>query len=778
MLYPFKEKSARITEVSRSEDALWLRSDRGVHRIMPVSEDIFRLTFFPEGTPQKPDDRITVIKDQAFGDWSYAEDGDHISLKTASAEARVQLSSGAHSFYGEGGRLLMQENPDGCRETERFMTYKLAPEGAVTEKIKTADGEKTVIREAAKIEAGESLHTRLHISWQEGEELYGLGQHEEGFGSLRGKTVYLHQANRKIVIPLLVSNLGYGMLLNCESPMVFNDNEYGHYIYCEAAPALDYYFLAGKSMAGTVRLYRELTGKAAMLPKWAFGYIQSQERYETQEEILKTADEYRRRGIGLDCIVLDWISWEDGKWGQKTFDKKRFPDPKGMTDKLHEQNLHFMISVWPSMSESAENRKDFEEKGLMIPKSEFYDPYSEEGRRIYWRQTSEGLFRYGIDAWWCDNCEPFTPDWDQLHRPMPGRLYDSYCEQAGLRLPLEKSNSYALYHAKGVYEGQRAENSEKRVVNLTRSGYTGHQRFGTILWSGDIEAKWETLRRQIGAALGFCASGHPYWTVDIGAFFVKKGINWYWNGDFDGTTSDEGYRELFTRWYQWAAFLPVFRGHGTDCRRELWNFGDGMFYDAMVKANRQRYSLMPYIYSAAGGTWLNDGSIIRFLAFDYPEDGIACSITDQYMFGDSIMVCPVTEPMYYGPQSIALDKPKTRRVYLPKGIWYRYGENTRIEGGRYIEADAPIDGIPVYVRAGGIIPTAEPAQSTAETSDRFTLTVYSGADGKFMFYDDAGDGYGYESGEYTAAEITWNDSEKKLSVPESIKDRVEKVEVV
>lgn len=781
MLYPEIEKSSYITDVFPKDGALFLKSERGIHRIALLGDGIIRLTYSENDGKMPSGEDITVLKTEFSNDWEFTSDDEEIIFKTKSVTVKVDRKSGAHSFFNADGKLLLREDPDEGRELEKFMTYKIADYGAVTEKVKTADGEKTVIREAAKQEAGESFHSKLKLIWQDGEDLYGLGQHEEGFGSLRNQTVYLHQGNRKIVIPLLTSSLGYGLLIGCQSPMIFNDNAYGHFIYCEAVPALDYYFLNGGSMDGTVKLYRELTGKASMLPKWTFGYIQSQERFETQEEILKTAAEYRKREIGLDCLVLDWLSWEDGKWGQKSFDRNRFPDPKAMTDSLHKDHIKFMISVWPSTSDTAENRRDFEERGLMIPKSEFYDPYKKEGRQIYWQQTSDGLFKYGIDAWWCDNCEPFAPEWEQLHRPLPSRLYERYCEQAGLRLPPEKSNSYALYHAKGVYEGQRSESSEKRVVNLTRSGYTGHQRFGTILWSGDIEAKWDTLKRQIAASLGFCASGHPYWTVDIGAFFVRRGKIWYWKGDFPDADLDEGYRELFTRWYQWAAFLPVFRGHGTDCRRELWHYGDGgPFYNAMLAANRLRYSLMPYIYSAAGRTWLYDESIIKSLAFDYPDDIIARNITDQYIFGGNMMVCPVTEPMYFAPKSTPLpsDKSKTRQVYLPDGDWYRLGEKEKLSGKRYITADAPISSIPVYVKAGSIIPTCKPALSTSELSETFDITVYSGSDGEFVFYDDSGDGYGYENGEYICEKFLWNDREKKLTVPQALKERIGKITVI
>lgn len=326
-------------------------------------------------------------------------------------------------------------------------------------------------------------------------------------------------------------------------------------------------------MDGVVRLYRYLTGKAVLLPKWAYGYIQSCERYETAEELVQTAKEYRTRDIGLDGIVLDWLSWGEGLWGQKTFDKECFPDPEEMLRKLHEMQVHFMISIWPNMDERSSNYREFKEKGLLLPASNVYNAFSEEGRALYWKQVEEGLFCHGIDSWWCDSSEPYTPEWNYKYRPEPAKLYGEYINTTKDHMPMWALNGFGLFHAKALYEGQRRAQEkygvEKRVLNLTRSSYTGQQRYGTILWSGDTEASWETFRKQIAAGLNFSAAGLPYWTTDIGAFFVKSGHQWFWQGEYPKGAEDLGYRELYVRWSQWACFLPVFRAHGTDCRREL-----------------------------------------------------------------------------------------------------------------------------------------------------------------------------------------------------------------
>ncbi len=766
MLYAFKGKSRTITSVTRDGDSLILISEHGKHKLTPKNERTVRITYTSrEEFSNKAKPSITAL--EPFGNWSYKESDNLVTLTMPKLIVEICKATGSCKYFSSDKKLLLAEKDFESKELDSFTTYSLVEEGAKVEEIQTADGKKNVVSQAEHKATGESYHTRLNLTFQENEHVYGLGQHEEGFGSLRGQTVYVHQANRKIAIPVFVSNLGYGLFIDTNSPLIFSDTEYGTYVYSEASNELDYYFMNGGSMAGAIKEYRFLTGKAAMLPKWAFGYIQSQERYETQEEVLRVASEYRNRGIGLDCIVQDWISWDGAKWGDKNFDKTRYPSPKEMTDKLHDMDVRFMLSIWANPGETSDDFKQLKSAGLMLPATNVYNAFLPEARQMYWSQANEGLFKNGVDAWWCDSSEPFTPEWNVSVKPEPSKLFDTYCKDVSNHLPYEELNSYSYYHALTMYEGQRSVTNDKRVCNLTRSAHTGQQRLGTILWSGDISASWDTYRRQIATGLGFSASGLPYWSVDIGSFFIKNANMWYWKGDYDNTSDDLGYVELFTRWYQWGAFLPVFRGHGTDCRRELWYFDkEGTpFYKALLAVNRLRYELMPYIYSSAGRTWLNDESIIRFLVFDYPNDNTACQIKDQYMFGDSIMVCPVTSPMYYGVNSVKIENsPKTRKVYLPKGEWYDFYTNERYTGERWIDADADIEKIPLFVKAGAIIPMADFADSTAKLSEIDYIRVYSGADGKFGFYSDEGDGYSYEQGNYLYTEILWNDTEKRLFV--------------
>lgn len=775
MLYAMPWKSCSIIKTERKEDSLFLYSERGMHRIQKKGDGIVRITYTEReafSVRKKPG----VVKTEVCADWEYREDGETVEFLSSEVRIVADKNTGTFSYYDGAGGLLLRERKTESKELEEFQSYELAgEEGVVVEKVVTPDGTKEVVKEAARIAGERFYHTRLHLEWQEDEALYGLGQHEEGFLNLRGKTVYLHQANRKIAVPMLVSNLGYGILTDTYSPMIFSDNEYGSYLYTEADDELDFYFMNGKNPDGVIRQYRELTGKAVLLPKWAYGYLQSQERYETAEELISVAREYRQRGLGLDGIVLDWLSWGDNLWGQKTFDKERFPNPAKMIEALHEMKVRFMISIWPNMDERSDNYREMKENGQLLPASNVYNAFSEEGRALYWKQVREGLFCHGVDAWWCDSSEPYTPEWNHKYRVEPAKMYSEYIDTTKDHMPAWALNAFGLYHAMALYDGQREEQkntkTEKRVVNLTRSSYTGQQRYGTILWSGDTEATWETFRKQIASGLNFCASGLPYWTTDIGAFFVKKGGQWFWQGDYEKGIDDPAYRELYVRWFQWACFLPVFRAHGTDVRRELWAFGEpgDPVYEALQKTNRLRYRLMPYIYSLAGAAWYEDASLMKPLVFAFPKDKEVYDCKDQYLFGDRLMVCPVTKPMYDGKETSASGKkPETRTVYLPAGEkWFDFWTETCYEGGQRIEAEAPLDKIPLFVREGSIIPMYKEDRIPDNTcvdvpEDGVEYRVYKGKDACFYLYEDAGDGYGYETGEYKRTRLEWNEEKGVL----------------
>lgn len=769
MLEVVKRKQDVVERIYRQDGGLFLQTRRGLLRLKPRDPSIVRVTYTQRDAVAGTCG-VGILEEQDWDGWEYEEQETKVLLNTQKLVLEVDKRTGSIRYLEKDGRLLLAEREENSRELEEFDSYKtVIDENTKVEEVETADGVKRVIREAGSVFDRKLYHTRLHLKWQESERLYGLGQAEEGLLNLRGSVQYLHQANLKIAIPFLVSSNGYGILLSTGSTAVFQDTQYGSYLYTEADEEMDYYFIAGESMDAIIKGYRLLTGKAVMLPRWAYGFIQSQERYESQEEILEVAREFRKRGFGLDALVLDWCSWEDGMWGQKSFDASRFPDPEAMTEALHEMDVHFMLSIWPNMSKRTRDYEEFLEKKLLLPASEIYDAFDAKARELYWKQVQEGLFRYGVDAWWCDSSEPFTPEWARKVKPGPEEMYTAFVRDAGKYMPAQCLNAYGLFHARTIYEGQREVSDEKRVVNLTRNSYVGGQRYGVILWSGDIYASWETLRRQIAAGLNFCASGFPYWTLDIGAFFVKKGEPWFWNGDYEEGLSDLGYRELFVRWFQYGAFLPVFRSHGTDVRREPWLFDSREvgFYDALCSAVSLRYRLLPYIYSWAYRVWKEDKTFLRMLAFDFLQDERALDIADQYMFGESILVCPVTEPMYYGIGSRVLGGiPEKRTVYLPENCdWYDFYTGERYRGGQYVEADAPLSRIPLFVRAGSILPMTGAVQNTARAAEaEVEYRVYAGADCRFTLYKDSGDGYGYERGEYTLTELVWEEERKRLFV--------------
>ncbi len=758
MLQAELRKKRNITKAYRQDNALYLEAEAGLTRIIPQESGILRVSFTKVAT-------FSTVQGENFADlsascqWTWEENDTEIRLITESLRAVISRVSGSIRFLRPDGSLLLAEREYESKTVEEFDVYQtVVNENTEIEKIQTPDGEKQQIRQADRVWTGKLCHTRLHLSFAENERLYGLGQAEEGVWNLRHTTQYLHPANLKISLPVLLSANNWGILLSTQSPAIFNDTQYGSYLYTEADAYLDYYFILANTPADVPAAVRRLTGRATLLPKWAFGYMQSKERYEDAKDLLTTAETFRQKKIGLDTLILDWISWPDGLWGQKTFDETRFPDPADMIRRLHEMDVHFMISIWPTMDGKSDNYKEFQQKGLLLAAGGIYNAFLPEGRRLYWEQVNSGLFTHGVDAWWCDSSEPITPEWGREVKPEASEMYHAFVSDAANCMPPEKSAAYCLYHAQGIYEGQRSCTEEKRVVNLTRSGWPGSQKYGTILWSGDISASWETLRRQIVAGLQFCICGLPYWTLDIGAFFVKRGVSWFWNGDYDEGLEDPAYRELYVRWFQYGAFLPVFRSHGTDFPKEPWQFGaDGdPCYEALCAAIRLRYRLLPYLYSTAGAVWREDCLMMKPLFFDFPKDEQTSEISDEFMLGPSLLVCPITSPMQDPQAGIAR---QTQTVYLPAGCgWYDFYSNCKYEGGQTIDVPLELDRIPLFVREGAILPTTQPLESNSRMEGQdIRLLVYAGKSASYTFYEDAGDGYGYEKGEYCLTHIAYHD---------------------
>ena len=763
-----KRKSSAISDLRREGDALYLYSQRGSLRLSPKSDSILRVTYTEEDCFSEGES-LGICCRERYSQWTYCSDHQYVTLELPKMKAVVTRSTGSIAWYDGDGELLFRERERDSHQLYHFDAYRtVVDENTVVKQVETPDGVKSRIEEATTVFDRRLCHTRLNLRFSEEEHLYGLGQSPEGCLDLRHTTQYIHQSNMKIAIPFLLSSRGYGILLGTEGAAKFCEGNHGAYLYTDADRELDFYVLYGPEMDDLVSGYRFLTGKAALPPKWAFGFLQSQERYESAEELLSIADGFRSRNLGLDCLVLDWNSWLPGHWGEKKLDPAFFPDVPGMVRALEDRDVHFMLSIWPNPGVVTEDYAQFFEKNLLLPASDLYNAFNADARKLYWEQTRRGLFSQGIKAFWCDSCEPFCPEWTE-EEPEPGALFDSYIQESSRFIPRDRINAYALEHARTIYEGMRGETDAYRVCNLTRSAYTGSQRYGTILWSGDISANWETLGRQIPAGLNFCASGIPFWTLDIGGFFVKKGTQWFWNGDFDDPDHDPGFRELLVRWFQLGAFLPVFRSHGTDVLREPWHFGEEgtPFYDAIRAAIDLRYRLMPYIYSMAAEAALRNGTMMRMLAFDYRHDPVALTIEDEYLFGKSILVCPVTHPILYAPGGERIAEPnRTRRVYLPEGNdWFDFYTRERFRGGQWLEVPVVLERIPLFVKAGSIIPMTETVHSTAQSAAMpIEYRVFPGGDGEFTLYEDAGDGYGYEAGEYTLTHVRWCEAEQKLFV--------------
>ncbi len=716
-----------IVRITSEGGALLMKSEYGLLRLMEMESGALRVSFVRGEDFPGDEDRFVTQSERRL-DTVISEDEKSVTLTGKHLTARILKEDGTLCVLdAKNGKPLFREG--GLRTLEAFEAKRISRSAAaVTEQIETADGVKTVVREAPLESYKRLYRARLPLCFQKDEALYGLGQPESGPANLRGRKMYLCQMNRQIALPFFVSTAGYGLLIDCGCPFVFNDDACGSYLYLTAVEQLDYYVIPGCGEEAVRGLHR-LTGLPSAMPAWVFGYWQSQERYETQEEILALSKSYKDAGIGLDCAVLDWCSWPDGQWGQKSFDPERFPDPDAMCRQLHDMDVHFMISIWPNMNRKTPNNAEFKAQNLLLPGGEIYDALDPAARKLYWQQAQRGLYCHGVDAWWCDSSEPWTSEWSRREEPLDADVFFETTKTAAEAIGADRGNAFALYHARTLAEGQREESPDKRVVNLTRSAWLGQQRYGTILWSGDVTAKWETLKKQIAIGLDMAASGMPYWTLDIGGFFVKRGESWYWDGDYEQGWDDPEFRELFLRWYQYAAFLPVFRGHGTDIRRELFNLKDEEFAIAL-KYNKARYQLLPYIYSLSCQVAQNGGSIIKPLGFCYPSDADARNVDDAFLLGDSLLVCPVTQM-----------GAREREVYLPDGLWYELASGKAVWGGEAYIAASPLDTIPVFVKAGTVLPLVKPCLSAREAlAQTPELWVFPGADGQLSFYSDSGDG--------------------------------------
>ena len=541
----------------------------------------------------------------------------------------------------------------------------------------------------------------------------------------------------------------------------------------ELGKAVDYYFVGGRSMDEVIGGYRWLTGKAPIMPKWAYGFWQSRQRYETQEQLLSVLRQYRKRGLPLDNIVQDWNYWPQDQWGCQCFEASRFPDPKAMVDEVHGRGAHVMISVWAKFYKDIDNYRELDAVGGIYRNmvtsrpdeptdpnyihgmyrdwiaagyaNAFYDPYNPRAREIYARQVIDGIASKGFDAWWLDSDEP------DYHSNLSIEERKRRQSPTAIGPGAAYFNSYPLMHVGNVYDHLLQYKPDVRPFILTRSGFGGIQRDGAAIWSGDVASRWDNLREQISAGINFSMSGVPNWSHDIGGYtmedrFIKPGV-----------ADLAEWRELNTRWFQFGAFSPVFRSHGENIRREIFEMSaeGSPTYRSMVWYDRLRYRLMPYIYTLGADTYFNDGTIMRGLVMDFAADRRSWGIDDEYMFGPAILVAPVTEY-----------KARSRNVYLPaRASWYDFYSGKSVNGGQTLSAAAPYERMPLFVLAGSIVPTGPAIQFTGNSSHSpVTLNVYTGADGSFSLYEDDGVSRQYLNGKYSRIPVRWNDKTKTLSI--------------
>jgi alpha-D-xyloside xylohydrolase len=511
----------------------------------------------------------------------------------------------------------------------------------------------------------------------------------------------------------------------------------------ETGQGVDYYFIYGPEPSQVIAGYREFTGAAPLLPKWAYGFWQCRERYSSQQQILDTAAEFRTKKIPVDVLVQDWQYWGKYGWNAMKFDEKFYPDPAAMMTALHSENIHLVISVWGKFGADTDIDKQLKAENLVLRSAaatgepgetketeNWADIFNPKAQKEYWSDLNNGLFKLGLDGWWLDATEP---EGDPLKD-------DNTFLGSGRTV----RNAFPLFETSAVYDGQKAADPNKRVVILSRSSYPGEQRNNTISWSGDITGNWDTLRRQIPAGLSFSMSGIPYWTTDIGGFFRPR--NQYTSAD---------YHEVLIRWFEYGAFCPIFRIHGYQSETEMWKFGPDV-EKILREYDELRYRLMPYIYSSAWGVTNRGEILMKALPFVYPNETALRDIGDQFMFGDSLLVNPVT-----------VQGATTRNVVLPKGDgWVDFWSGQTYTGGQTIVAAAPLDRMPILVKQGSIVPMGPVVQSTAERQDPLEIRIYAGKDADFKLYEDSGDGYAYEHGAKSTIGFHWDDRRNTLSIGE------------
>ena len=664
------------------------------------------------------------------------------------------------------------------------LTVKLDPTSKCLTFL-TSSG-KVLLKEAAwTIETGVEKRVRQVFKLDKDEAIYGLGTIQNGKMNRRGEHKRMEQSNTEDFQSVIQSIKGWGIYWENYSPTQFDDDENGMSLTSEVGEAVDYYFMYGGSADGVIAQIRHLTGDVPMFPLWTYGYWQSKERYKTANETLGIVQQYRKLGVPLDGIIQDWQYWGSNYlWNAMDFLAEEFANGRQMIDEVHKLGAHFMISIWASFGPMTKAYRELDEKGLLFdfetwpqsgltfwpPRKDYpsgvrvYDAFSPEARAIYWKYLKT-LFDYGTDAWWMDSTDPDC--FDSSPR--------TYAHKAGQEGGTWRSlrNAFPLETVRGVYQAQRSTQSDKRVFIMTRSSFAGQQHYGSNMWSGDVNSSWDMLRKQVPAGLSFSLTGNPNFNSDIGGFFCGS-----YNTRGPGSAPrNPQYQELYVRWMQYGLFCPVFRSHGADAPREIWQFGKKgePVYDAIEETIRLRYQLLPYIYSTAWQVTSNSESYLRPLFSDFAKDRNVWDMTDEFMFGQSILATPILESQYTQEEvvrgnasNVDWSVPKTTQKYLPKGTdWYDFWTGKRYAGGQNVMLETTINRVPMFVRAGSILPLGPVMQHVGEKQwNNLELRVYPGADASFTLYEDEGDSYNYEKGVYSTIPISWNERSRTLTIGE------------
>ena len=629
------------------------------------------------------------------------------------------------------------------------------------------------------------------------EAIYGLGTIQNGKMNRRGEHKRMEQSNLEDFQNVLQSVKGWGLYWENYSPTQFDDDANGMTFDSEVGEGIDYYFMYGGTADGVIAQMRHLSGHVPMFPLWTYGFWQSKERYKSAAETESIVDKYRELQVPLDGIIQDWQYWGSNYlWNAMDFLSEDFSNGKQMIRNVHQKHAHFMISIWASFGPQTQQFRELNEKGLLLPIETWpqsglshiwppvmeypsgvkvYDAFSPVARDIYWKHLKR-LFDYGTDAWWMDSTDPdfFNPRESDYEHKVTGGTWRS------LR------NAFPLETVRGVYEKQRKTSEEKRVFIMTRSAFAGQQHYGSNMWSGDVASSWDMLRKQVPAGLSFSLTGNPNFNTDIGGFFCGS-----YNTKGSGSApQNPQYQELYVRWMQYGLFCPVFRSHGADAPREIWQFGKKgePVYDAIEKMIRLRYRFIPYLYCTAWQVTSANESYLRPLFSDFAADRRVWDVADEFMFGHSILAAPVVEAQYTQERIIREDamtgwdkkevKPesenttvnwsetKTASKYLPKGaLWYDFWTNKTYKGGQTVALQTSLDRVPMFVRAGSILPLGPEMQYVGEKAwDHLEIRIYPGADGSFTLYEDEGDNYNYEKGVYATIPFTWNDKTSSLTI--------------